>query len=151
MLELILVAELMAGIMPGQMNKQINCLIDNTVYEASAEGPVGMQVVVEVVLNRVVSDKYPNTPCGVVYDDQQFSWVNDLPNVRIPTEDERLLAAQAVFSVIYEAVPRVLPETTLHYINPVKATDLSWYDEDHVVAVIGNHHYLDFTNKERAF
>jgi spore germination cell wall hydrolase CwlJ-like protein len=53
---------------------EIVCLADNLYYEARGEGDVGMLAVAKVTLNRVASGKFPNTVCGVVHQNAQFSW-----------------------------------------------------------------------------
>lgn len=56
--------------------KDMKCLADNAFYEARGEGVKGMQAVMDVTLNRVKSDKFPSTVCGVVYQRKQFSWTH---------------------------------------------------------------------------
>lgn len=57
---------------------QIKCMADNVYYEARGEPYLGQVAVNHVVLNRVVSDKFPDTPCKVVGQRNrrgcQFSW-----------------------------------------------------------------------------
>ena len=45
---------------------QAKCLADNMYFEARNQGTAGIIAVSNVVLNRVVSDKFPDTICGVV-------------------------------------------------------------------------------------
>ena len=45
---------------------QAKCLADNMYFEARNQGTAGIIAVSNVVLNRVISDKYPATICGVV-------------------------------------------------------------------------------------
>ena len=45
---------------------QAKCLADNMYFEARNQGTAGIIAVSNVVLNRVASDMYPNTVCGVV-------------------------------------------------------------------------------------
>ena len=46
--------------------KEITCLAKNMYFEARNEGTAGVLGVTNVVLNRVKSDLYPNTICGVI-------------------------------------------------------------------------------------
>jgi len=55
----------------------ITCLALNIYFEARNQPLVGQMMVAEVTLNRVISKKYPNTICGVVWQDKQFSWTHD--------------------------------------------------------------------------
>lgn len=47
--------------------KQEKCLADAVYFEARGEAVRGQIAVAQVVMNRVFSGFYPNTPCGVVY------------------------------------------------------------------------------------
>lgn len=59
--------------------KEVECLAKNIYFEAGGEPYNGKVAVAEVTLNRVRSEGYPNTVCGVVYQKSkgicQFSWV----------------------------------------------------------------------------
>lgn len=54
--------------------KELKCLALNNYYEAATEGIRGMQAVTQVVINRVDTQGYPRTACGVIYQKSQFSW-----------------------------------------------------------------------------
>lgn len=61
---------------------QAQCLIENAYHEARNQTEEGIAATVHVVLNRVKSDKFPNTPCEVVKERAsrtqcQFSWYCD--------------------------------------------------------------------------
>lgn len=66
---------------------QLECLTRNLYFEARGEGEKGMEAVAYVTMNRVYSDKYPDSICAVVYQGQrnqkgekincQFSWTCD--------------------------------------------------------------------------
>lgn len=55
------------------IQKQLECVADNVYYEARGEGHLGMVAVAQVVLNRVTDPRWPNSPCGVVYDGAKYS------------------------------------------------------------------------------
>ena len=69
--------------------KQIECLAKNMYFEARGEQKDGQDAVAFVTINRVRSDRYPNTICEVVYQAKvdsrgrplrnrcQFSWYCD--------------------------------------------------------------------------
>ena len=61
-------------IIAGYTEKSLKCLSDNIYHEARGEGTKGMRLVADVTLNRVLSSKYPNSICSVVYQKSQFSW-----------------------------------------------------------------------------
>lgn len=121
-----------------------HCYIENAIYEGSAEGSRGMRLVTEVTVNRLdVGHRGARTACEVIYSPAQFGWTfTPEDQLRTYTEAEYLKAAQAVFSVLYDEVPRLLPTNVLHYQNPTTATDDSWYDADKVVLAYKGHHFL---------
>jgi spore germination cell wall hydrolase CwlJ-like protein len=47
--------------------KEMRCLAEAVYFEARSEPERGQAAVAQVVLNRVLHDAYPNTVCGVVY------------------------------------------------------------------------------------
>ena len=58
--------------------KQIQCMAENTYFEAGHEPVKGRIAVNNVVLNRAKDDRFPSTPCGVINQRParvcQFSW-----------------------------------------------------------------------------
>jgi spore germination cell wall hydrolase CwlJ-like protein len=67
----------------GWSEREARCLAEGIYFEARGESVRGQLAVGRVILNRVASDAYPNTICGVVYqnDDKrnrcQFSFACD--------------------------------------------------------------------------
>ena len=69
--------------------KQKHCLALNIYFEAAVESTAGKLAVAQVTLNRVNSERYPETICGVIYEGPhtangfpkrdmcQFSWYCD--------------------------------------------------------------------------
>lgn len=63
--------------------KEVDCLTDNIYYEAGYEPKEGRIAVAAVTINRVKSNKFDNTVCGVVTQKTrgtgtcQFSWLCD--------------------------------------------------------------------------
>jgi spore germination cell wall hydrolase CwlJ-like protein len=53
------------------------CLALNMFFEARNEDNFGMYAVGVVTMNRVLSDKYPDNVCDVVWQRKQFSWTHD--------------------------------------------------------------------------
>jgi spore germination cell wall hydrolase CwlJ-like protein len=64
-------------------NRELNCLARGIYFEARGESIRGQLAVGRVILNRVKSEAYPNTVCGVVYQNKnrhnrcQFSFACD--------------------------------------------------------------------------
>lgn len=57
-------------------NEEQDCLASAVYFEARGEPVLGQLAVADVVLNRVASEKYPDTICEVVEQPWQFSFVN---------------------------------------------------------------------------
>ena len=55
---------------------EVMCLAVNLYYEARNQPIEGQRWVLDVVRNRVESDTWPDTMCGVVKQRLQFSWYN---------------------------------------------------------------------------
>ena len=53
-------------------SKQQKCLAEGIYFEARGESEAGQAAVAQVILNRVRNPTYPNTICGVVYQNQNF-------------------------------------------------------------------------------
>lgn len=142
MLELAIVAMLLNDHTNPEAQAEQHCLIENAIYEAHGEGTRGMQLVTEVVVNRVNREYRGEwTYCNVIHDPAQFSWtLEDTP--REYSEEEYLEAGQVVLSVLYGELPKVLGENVTHYLNEDEATDLSWYDPNKVVLRHKNHQFL---------
>lgn len=66
-----------------QSQGELKCLADAVYFEARGESREGQMAVAQVVINRVKSSVYPNTICGVVYQNDhklnrcQFSFACD--------------------------------------------------------------------------
>ena len=58
-------------------DEDVECLARNIYFEAANQSQIGKIAVGLVVMNRVASERYPNTICEVVNQRSQFSWVND--------------------------------------------------------------------------
>ena len=60
-------AERLGLFQPAAREKQEKCLANAVYFEARGEAVRGQIAVAQVVMNRTFSGYYPNTPCGVVY------------------------------------------------------------------------------------
>lgn len=60
-------AERLGLLLPAAREKQEKCLANAVYFEARGEAVRGQIAVAQVVMNRTFSGYYPNTPCGVVY------------------------------------------------------------------------------------
>jgi len=124
-------------------NKQLEILALNIYHEARGEGEEGMQMVGEVVLNRVDHPKYPNTICGVVYQKSQFSWVKQLKN-HTPKEKEMWELSLHMAEQLLQGDIDLYDNGATHFLNPKALKKLpSWTRKFDEVAKIGNHVFYE--------
>ncbi|UOQ91619.1 cell wall hydrolase [Halobacillus shinanisalinarum] len=102
--------------------------------EAKGEGYDGKVAVATVVLNRVSSDKYPDSIYGVIYDGYQFSPVLN-GTINQPASEESKRAVEEALG--YQGYDR----ESLFFYNPDKATSEFLSDQE-VTTVIGDHVFL---------
>lgn len=103
-----------------------DCLAGAVYFEARGESIEGQLAVAEVVLNRVASDKYPDTICGVVEQPWQFSFVN--ATGRIPEADRTSRAWQKAVAI---------SEIALGNLDQKLSKDVLWYHADYVAPAWG--------------
>jgi len=116
------------------------CLALAIYHEARSEPLVGQVVVAQVILQRVKSDKYPNTVCGVVKQKHQFSFYWDGKSDE-PKDKVAWKVAKEVVKEIQKGVwPYIVPGC-LWYYNPDIA-DPKWAKKMKHFALIGNHRFM---------
>lgn len=102
-------------------DQEQDCLASAVYFEARGEPLKGQLAVADVVLNRVRSERYPDTICEVVEQPMQFSFVN--ATGRIPEADRGSEAwSRAV------AIARIALADTARAVN----SDVLWYHADYV-------------------
>lgn len=98
------------------LDAEEDCLASAVYFEARGESVEGQLAVADVVLNRVKSDKYPDTICEVVEQPWQFSFVN--ATGRIPAADrtsEAWRKAVAIAEIALRDMDEKVPEEVLWY------------------------------------
>jgi len=134
--------------------KQIECLAKNMYFEARGEQKDGQDAVAFVTINRVRSDRYPNTICEVVYQAKvdsrgrplrnqcQFSWYCD---GKVDTVYESIyskLYKRAEFIYINYYLNDAMKDTTdgaTHYHSDKVEPYWSKHTNYQLVASIGQH------------
>ena len=114
---------------------QIECLVLNSYMEARGQGVKGMQAVTWVVLNRTKHPSYPSTPCAVITQPKQFSWVSNKPP-QIKEKDAYTQAERVVEGVLSGKLKDNTNSSTHFHsarIKPVWASRLSY------TTTIGSH------------
>ncbi len=99
---------------PETNSATLDCMAKNIYFEARDQSLEGQIAVAQVVMNRVLSDKYPDSPCKVIYQKNQFSWYWDGKSDRPREKEEFNLAKVIAWAVIQKVVPNIVPES-LHY------------------------------------
>lgn len=126
--------------------KQIQCLARNIYYEARGESWEGQMAVAKVTLNRVESELFPNTICGVVeekykvkgYTVCQFSWYCE------PWNDRKLKLSQnnqsyqvALDAILHKDIPTWMTEDVFWF--HTKQVKPRWRKIHERVAIVDNH------------
>ena len=109
-------------------NSEQRCLAEAVYFEARSESQEGQAAVAQVVLNRVRNPAYPNSICGVVYQNKQwrnrcqFSFACDLVPDRVVDgaawRQAQLIARETVAGKL--KIPEVEAATHYHatYVRP---------------------------------
>ena len=111
--------------------RQLACLTQNVYYEAGSEPAEGKIAVAQVVMNRVESGQFANTPCQVIFQKNvmyekvicQFSWACDRSITTKPVRQDLWRESQeAAKMVLFEGfrLPNLKGALYFHadYINP---------------------------------
>lgn len=122
------------------ISSEISCLAENIYHEAKGEDLTGKLAVAQVTINRVNSDKFPNTICDVVYQKNsklcQFSWV--CTNNKIHNQDifeESLIIAKIALKG--ERIMKLEKSLFFHNVNVNPKWKYTFKTK------IGNHKFYD--------
>ena len=67
---------------------EMSCSACNIYHEARSESHEGKIAVANVTRNRVISNRFPDTFCGVIWQRKQFSWTHDGKSDRIWNKEQ---------------------------------------------------------------
>jgi spore germination cell wall hydrolase CwlJ-like protein len=132
------------------------CLALNAYWEARNQDFQGMIAVNQVVMNRVESEYYPDTPCEVIMQGPtrpswknpeefypvrhkcQFSWYCDGKSDEVPESDKVAWdnARMAAFGVYYNQVEDLVDGSLWYHAHYVKP---EWAKVKEIRAVVGDH------------
>jgi len=124
--------------------KQLECLALNIYFETSAKTLADAMSVTDVVLNRVQTTRYPNTPCEVVQQGYkkgsrscQFSWYcdgkHDTPYDNDAWEKSRKYARDMYINGEYRGITQGATHYHAHWMKAY------WAPSMHRIARIGSH------------
>lgn len=145
----LLIALLFGGILLAN-DAEVRCLQENIYHESRGSNIADQAAVADVVMNRVESNKFPNTVCEVVKQGRywkgnpvrnkcQFSWYCDGRSDKMLDTD----AAESAYLLAYQVINykrfRGITEGADHYhatyVNPY------WAKHFNLVGTIGKHVY----------
>jgi spore germination cell wall hydrolase CwlJ-like protein len=125
-------------IAPAEMARQQRCLAEAVYFEARSESDEGRAAVAQVVLNRVASGLYPDSVCGVVYQNSsrylacQFTFTCEGKSLRItepaPWRDAVRIAREVYDGTTYLAEVGGSTHYHANYVRPYWAKKLKKMD-----------------------
>lgn len=124
--------------------REIRCLAQAIYFEARGEPVAGQVAVAEVIMNRVASDRYPDTICGVVFQGEhrrnrcQFSFACDGKSDKPVRTKAWAIAKEISLSTAMGLQPVSVQGATHYHANYVEP---QWSKELNRVAVVGNHSF----------
>lgn len=119
----------------GEITAAILCLAMNIYHEARGEPEPGQWMVAAVTINRVASDRYPDTVCSVVSQHRQFSWTQSHP--RFPDDEEAWEKSVMIAQLTLHSQDDLYNwNGALHY----TANKPHWTKSMNQFSVIGNHY-----------
>jgi hypothetical protein len=128
-------------------NAEVTCMAQALYYEARGEGENGQEAVAEVILQRMRSETYPGTICGVVYEPRQFSFLTDGSALRRIDTEAWQAAKQLATRIVRGELVTSLTRHALFYhrfdIRPAWASDMVR------TAKIGNHVFYRLPEQAR--
>jgi spore germination cell wall hydrolase CwlJ-like protein len=133
------VRQVYAGLIPPErMAREQRCLAEAIYFEARSESNEGRAAVAQVVLNRVKSGLYPDTVCGVVYQNSnrhlacQFTFTCEGKSLRItepgPWRDAVRIAREVYEGATYMAEVGASTHYHANYVRPNWARKLKKMD-----------------------
>ena len=121
--------------------QELGCLAMNVYQEARGEPMKGQLAVAAVTMNRVQSKYYPNSVCGVVWQEKQFSWTALKVKYHVIKNQQAWESAIETAQLFMDGGnwPGVGDATHYH------ATRVSpnWKDDTQLIAQVGNHLFYD--------
>lgn len=125
--------------------RNLTCLALNVYFEARGEPETGQLAVAEVTMNRLASELYPNTLCGVVYQKNwdplrkryvgAFSWT-EFDTLPEPAGEDWRRARKVAEAVYYRREAPVLDGALFYHATYSRP---SWARGKQRVARIGRH------------
>ena len=114
----------------------LDCMAQNIYFEAKSESQAGQIAVAQVVMNRVESDKYPNSICEVIRQGPTYTWTENFPvrhkcqfswycdgksdNIRDISAWRMAKSIAGVIMAMPDMVPNIVEDATHYHADYVK-------------------------------
>lgn len=118
----------------GEMDRQLECLATAVYHESKGEPLEGQLAVAQVVMNRVGSDQFADSICGVVYQPKQFSFIEGRTPRRSASAWDTAVAVARIARD--RAFRQVAPDALFFHANYAKP---SWRTLKQKVVAVGAH------------
>lgn len=139
--------ELIQELMDEAYGKEnIQCVIEATYFEARGESVLGHRAIVEVIYNRYMLPRYPDTFCEVVKQNKQFSYRNGkttsdlIYKDKAKKEEITRTVYNHLYTITYNNKYRLLDECVVNYDGKAFKKP-TWASKMNMVAEIGNHQF----------
>jgi len=122
------------------IDKQKDCMAKNIYHESRGESDRGMIAVAEVTMNRVKSNRFPDSVCEVVYSPYAFSWVGVIeeePSLESVIDQESWKKANVIAQYAVTGMSPNYTKGSTHYHSDEVLP--YWANEFDHVTTIGNH------------
>lgn len=121
----------------GSPQNSFQCMMCNCHHETEGETDAGQLAVGKVVMTRVGMPSYPNTVCGVIYQQSQFSWT-------LSSRKRRETISGASYQNCYQPVVQAL-RFRGHYASHFHTSGVhsSWASRCRRLERIGNHIFYE--------
>jgi N-acetylmuramoyl-L-alanine amidase len=121
----------------GQPDEEaVECVATAVYYEARGEKEAGQDAVAHVILNRADHDAFPDTPCEVIEDGCEFSFMCDGKPVRMADTDDREDAFEVAEAVV-EGEREDPTDGALFFHS--RSVQHDWFETLERVGIIGRH------------
>jgi len=117
--------------------QELGCLAMNIYHEARGEPEMGKLAVAAVTMNRVNNKHYPDSVCGVVWQNKQFSWTSAKPESQIIKDSKAWENALEIAQRFMSGSGLSVVGKATHYHN--LAVSPAWKDNQRLITQVGNH------------
>jgi len=118
---------------------ELRCLSMNIYHESRGESIIGQRAVAFVTLNRVENSYFPDTVCGVVWQNNQFAWTQDGASDRMNETEARNRAERIARNVLSGVVNEDPTDGSLFFHTTNSRP--SWVSRIDYSTTIGVHHF----------